>query len=287
MKLQAYCRSLVRSANTNFYYAFAFLPKARRDAIYSAYAFSRHTDDIVDNAVDARTASVELDEWRKELEACYAGTASHPITLSLQQTLQSFPIPQQYFADLVSGVEMDLETTRYETFEDLHEYCYRVASVIGLVCIEIFGYNHPRTKDYAVNLGIALQLTNILRDVGDDAQRGRIYIPLEDLRRFGCSEDDLLTGVFTDGFRSLMAFECERARGYYREAAALLPEEDRKGLFSAEIMGAIYARLLDRIKRVDYDVFRNSVRLSNLKKLGIALKIWMGSRVPGSKGQRK
>jgi 15-cis-phytoene synthase len=279
MRLQAYCRSLVRGAKTNFYYAFVFLPKAKRDAIYSAYAFSRYTDDIVDNAADAHAASAELADWRKELEACYAGAASHPIGLSLQQTLQLFPIPQQHFSDLVDGVEMDLETTRYETFEDLREYCYRVASVIGLICIEIFGYSHPRTKEYAVSLGIALQLTNILRDIRDDAQRGRIYLPLEDLRRFGCSEEDLLSGAFTDGFRNLMAYECERARGYYREAAELLPEEDRRGMFSAEIMGAIYARLLDRIERVDYDVFHNSVRLSNLRKLWIALGIWTGSRL--------
>lgn len=286
MNLTSYCRSLVKAANTNFYYAFLFLPRAKRNAIYSAYAFSRHTDDIVDNAADAGAASSELSAWRQELAACYSGRPAHPIARNLQETLQAFPIPQQHFADLIDGVEMDLHQTRYDTFEDLRTYCYRVASAIGLICIEIFGYSRPETRDYAVDLGIALQLTNILRDVGEDARRGRVYLPQEDVRRFGCPERDLLAGTCSDAFRDLMAFECARARGFYEAARQALPDEDRRSMFSAEIMGAIYGRLLDRIERAHYDVFDGRIGLSNGRKLAVAAGIWMASRWPGSPGGR-
>ena len=286
MDLRAYCRSLVRGANTNFYYAFVFLPRDKREAIYAAYAFSRHTDDIVDNASSQEAASRELSLWREELHACYEGRAAQAIALNLQETLKSFPIPRQHFLDLIDGVEMDLTRSRYETFDDLYSYCYRVASAIGLICIEIFGYTNPKTRDYAVNLGIALQLTNILRDIAPDWQQDRIYVPAEDMVRFGYSESDLASAACNAAFREMMAFQCGRTRSYYDAAADLLPEEDRRSLFSAEIMGAIYRRLLERIERIDYNVFEGRVRLSNPSKLGIASGIWLGSVLGLGKARR-
>ncbi len=278
MNLKAYCKSLVKGANTNFYYAFVLLPRPKRDAIHAAYAFSRHTDDIADDTPDTEAASTELEAWRRELAACYTGRPDHPVALNLQRVLQTFPIPQQHFLDLIDGVEMDLTQDRYATFEDLRAYCYRVASAIGLICIEIFGYTQPQTKEYAVNLGLALQLTNILRDVREDASRGRIYLPQEDLERFGCEESDLFMGNETAAFRDMMAFQCARARDHYQKARALLPEEDRGGMFSAQIMGAIYRRLLDQIERSDYRVFDTQYRVGTARKLGIAAAIWARSR---------
>lgn len=282
MNLKSYTAALVRRAQTNFYYAFLFLPRPKREAIYAAYAFSRHTDDLVDDACSPEAAKRDLAAWRAELHACYNGSPAHPIARNLQQTLQRFSIPREHFFHLIDGVEMDLVKRRYATFEDLYAYCYRVASVIGLICIEIFGYKNPATRDYAVNLGVALQLTNILRDIKTDALQGRIYLPEEDLRRFGYTEADLFTGAYTPAFTDLMAFQCERAWGYYAEARRLLPEEDRQALFSAEIMGRIYSRLLQRIEAVEYNVFEHPIRLGNLRKLGIALNVWLRNRLrPG------
>jgi phytoene synthase len=277
MSFLTYCHNLTRRARTNFYYAFVFLPAPRREAIFSAYAFSRHTDDLVDARAEG-DPSESLARWRAELDACYEGRPAHPITRRLAEILPRFPIPKQYFHDLIDGVEMDLTARRYETFEALYEYCYRVAAVIGLICIEIFGYTNPRTRDYAVSLGIALQLTNILRDLRADAEQGRVYLPQEDLRRFGYREEDLLLGLYNDAFRNLMAFECSRAREYYARAAALLPEEDRASLFSAEIMGRIYYRLLEKIERRRYDVFTRRIALSAPRKFGIALGLWTRSK---------
>ncbi|MSS70867.1 MAG: squalene synthase HpnD [Candidatus Latescibacteria bacterium] len=277
MSFLTYCHSLTRRARTNFYYAFVFLPKPRREAIFAAYAFSRHTDDLVDDRVEG-VPEESLARWRAELEACYEGRPAHPITRRLAETLRQFPIPKQYFCDLIDGVEMDLTMRRYETFEDLYAYCYRVAAVIGLICIEIFGYTNPRARDYAVSLGIALQLTNILRDLGTDAEQDRIYLPRQDLERFGVTEDDLRARRYNDALRGLMAFECGRAREYYARAAALLPPEDRARLFSAEIMGRIYYGLLEKIERRRYDVFTRRIALSTPHKFAIALGLWARSR---------
>ena len=277
MNLNTHIAALVRKARTNFYYAFVFLPKPKREAIFAAYAFSRHADDLVDDADSPKAAAQNLAALRDELHACYNGHPTQPITRNLQQTLQRFPIPKAHFLHLIDGVEMDLRKRRYATFEDLHAYCYRVASVIGLICIEIFGYRNPATRDYAVNLGVALQLTNILRDIGSDALQDRIYLPTEDLHRFGYSEEDLLACTYNPAFIDLMAFQCKRAWGYYAQARSHLTEEDRPGLFSAEIMGRIYASLLRRIETVGYNVFDHAIRLSNLRKLWIALTIWLPS----------
>ena len=278
MNLKTYTAKLVRSARTNFYYAFAFLPHAKRDAIYAAYAFSRHTDDIVDDAESTEAAQHHLNAWRTQLDACYKGTSSHLITQNLQSILSEFPIPKEHFLALIDGVEMDLHKNRYHTFDELRQYCYRVASVIGLICIEIFGYTNPQTRDYAINLGLALQLTNIMRDVYTDWQQGRIYLPGEDLEHFNYTEPDLSQACYNPAFIDLMHFQSQRAWSYYQTAANLLPVEDKNAMFSAQIMGQIYSRLLMQIERANYNIFDTSIRLNNLSKLSIALRYWLGSR---------
>ena len=245
---------------------------------FSAYAFSRHTDDIVDDAASPEEARCHLDAWREQLHACYKGNATHPIAQNLQAVLRDFPIPKAHFLALIEGVEMDLTKNRYDTFDELREYCYRVASVVGLICIEIFGYRNPQTREYAVNLGLALQLTNILRDVHTDWQQNRIYLPQEEMARFGYTEQALTRGDYNAAFVDLMQFQAQRAWTFYQTAEELLPAEDRKAMFSAQIMGKIYAQLLVKIQRANYDVFGASVRINNLHKLGIALRYWLGSR---------
>jgi phytoene synthase len=279
MNIRSYTSALVRKAQSNFYYAFVFLPRTRRDAIIATYAFSRHTDDLVDDAPSRETAARNLSSWRAETHACFDGKPQHPITANLHKALKHFNIPKEHFLKLIEGVEMDLVKNRYQTFGELYEYCYRVASIVGLICIEIFGYTKRASQDYAVNLGIALQLTNILRDIKSDAMNDRIYLPLEELRRFDYTERDLFAGASTSGFRSLMEYQCRRAWSYYRKAAECLPEEDRRSLFPAEIMGCIYSRLLSRIEAVNYNVYKYPIRVNNLKKLGIALDFCLRSRV--------
>lgn len=277
MDIKKNTAQIVKAARTNFYYAFVFLPKEKREAIFAAYAFSRHTDDIVDDAPSPELAKQDVDAWRAQLHACYNGTPTHPIAQNLQMVLTNFPIPKEYFLDLIDGVEMDLSKNRYATFEELYQYCYRVASVVGLICIEIFGYSNPKTKDYAVHLGLALQLTNILRDIHTDFQQNRIYLPQEDLDRFAYTEQDLHKQRYNSSFKDLMQFQVARAQSYYKKAANLLPTEDRSQLFPAQIMGQIYARLLFQIEHKQYNIFEHRIRLSNPHKLSIALKYWMGT----------
>ncbi|MGH9767395.1 MAG: phytoene/squalene synthase family protein, partial [Blastocatellia bacterium] len=265
-------RELAKTVQSNFFYSFLFLPKPKRDAIIDVYAFCRAIDDIVDDIVDDigdrssganayGEAQVELNRWREELDDLYAGRPTRPIAGKLQRVLERFPMPKEYFEEMINGCEMDLLRNRYETFDELYQYCYRVAAITGLMCIEIFTYRSPSAKDYAVNLGIALQLTNILRDLKEDAARGRVYLPQEDLRRFGYSEDDLADGKINYNFRRLMKFECDRARAYYRRAADCLAEEDRPTMTAAVTMGKIYYRLLEQIEQVIYDVFNHQIRL--------------------------
>ncbi|MGH8596817.1 MAG: phytoene/squalene synthase family protein, partial [Gammaproteobacteria bacterium] len=220
-RARSFRRDLARTVQSNFFYSFLFLPGPKRDAIIDVYGFCRAVDDVVDEIAeraaegyDERAAVAELVRWRKELDALYDGHPTLPIAQKLQHVLEQFPMPKEYFVAMIDGCEMDLHRHRYETFEDLYEYCYRVASITGLMCIEIFTYGQPQTKAYATNLGIALQLTNILRDLKEDARRGRIYLPREDLRRFDYSEDDLMNCRINDRFRALMKFECERARRF-------------------------------------------------------------------------
>jgi 15-cis-phytoene synthase len=277
VSLVAYCSQLTRQSRSNFYYAFLFLSKAKRQAIYAVYAFCRSVDDIADGSAPARQKQGLLDAWRRELDRCYEGKPEHPITIDLAQSLQRFPIPKEYFEELIAGVEMDLIHTRYPTFHELYDYCYRVAGVVGLMCIEIFGYRNPKTKDYAINLGVALQLTNIIRDLKVDAERGRIYLPQDELARFGYREDELLQGVYTPAFLELMRFVGGRARHYFHNARQFLAKEDRRSLVAAEIMGAIYSRLLAAIEASGYRVFDHTITLPTSHKLWIALSIWARS----------
>jgi phytoene synthase len=281
-------RTLTKASRSNFYYAFLFLPRAQRDALYSVYAFCRVSDDLVDECPDAkggapaeatRETMERLKDWRADLEACFRGQARHPVLQRLGETVQAFRIPRHYFEELLNGVEMDLTKTRYASFAELQQYCYRVAGVVGLMCIEIFGYRRPETRTYAEHLGTAFQLTNILRDLGPDLARGRLYLPLEDLARFAASEADIAAGRRTSALRALMAFEADRARRFYAAARAALPAEDRRSMLAPEIMGAIYARLLHRIEASDYDVFTRRIRLSDAERMRLALTCWLRHRL--------
>lgn len=245
--------------------------------MYAVYAFCRSVDDVADGQTTTPEKQRSLETWRRELDRCYTGTPAHPITTKLAQSLQKFPIPKEHFEELIAGVEMDLTHSRYPTFHELYDYCYRVAGVVGLMCIEIFGYRNPKTKDYAVNLGVALQLTNIMRDLKVDAERGRIYLPQDEMARFGYGEDELLRGAYAPAFFELMRFSGQRIRQYFQNASQLLAAEDRRSLFAAEIMGAIYYRLLETIEGSGYRVFDHVITLPTRKKLRIALSTWLRS----------
>ncbi len=265
---------------TNFYYAFVFLPREKRQAIEAVYAFARRGDDIADSGLPAVEAAAALDRYRQILDACYNGNAGlldAPELRALAEAIQRFKIPRKPFEDLILGLEMDLIGARYTTFDELSLYCYRVASTIGLICIEIFGYQNPRTRDYAVNLGTALQLVNILRDVQRDAQRGRIYFPREDLDRFGIRPGELLAGAYNDPFIELMQFECDRARRYFDLARQMLPAEDRPSMKAAEIMAAIYWSILKRIQKRRYNVYGKRVQVPRPLKLWKAFTVFLGA----------
>jgi phytoene synthase len=261
---------------TNFYYSFVFLPRKKRRAIEAVYAFARHGDDIVDSGLEPDRAREEMARYRAALDDCYAGRGATLELRALAESIARFKIPRQPFEDLILGLEMDLSASRYETFEDLALYCYRVASTIGLIAIEIFGYQNPRTRDYAVNLGMALQLVNILRDIESDARRGRLYLPREDLERFGVRPGEVLAGCYNDPVIELMQFECDRARHYFDLARQVLPAEDRRAVVAAEIMAAIYWQLLRLIQRRRYNVFGKRLRLSRLRKFWTALSVYLG-----------
>ncbi|HWP34004.1 MAG TPA: presqualene diphosphate synthase HpnD [Thermodesulfobacteriota bacterium] len=269
-----YVRLVARRSGTNFYYSFVFLPRERREAMYATYAFCRFADDIADEDGLPADKARRLAAWREELARCYGGGATHPITVKLAEAVVRFGIPRQHFEAIIDGVEMDLSPRRYETLEELLVYCDRVASAVGLVCIEIYGYRNPSARTYAVHLGRAVQLTNILRDVRADAERGRVYLPQADLARFGVAEEALAAGRLTPALRDLLAFEAERAYGYYRSARRYLAPEDRRSLYPAETIGTIYERLLDDIVRHGYDVFSRPARVSGPRKLAIAAGHW-------------
>lgn len=277
------------SRDTSFYYSFLVLPPRKRRAIVAVWDFCRAVDDAVDEVVpdelwrrgltpEARAlAAGRLAVWRRELAACYEGTPETTQGVALVPFIKEFHLPRKPFDELVDGVEMDLDHVRYPTWETLVSYCRRVASTVGLICIEIFGYRDARTQDYAVNLGLALQLTNIIRDVATDARRGRIYLPTEDLVRFGCTEEMVSGGRLTPELRALLAFECERAHVLYRQARASLPARDVRRMVAAEIMGGIYFGILQRIERAGYDVFSGRIRVPRPARAVIAARIWLRS----------
>jgi phytoene synthase len=271
-----HCDELTRRAASNFAWAFRLLPADRRRALSAVYAFCRSADDLADEPGDVADVPRLLARWRDELAAAYDGRPTHPIGVALADAVQRFAIPRAHFEAVVAGVEMDTTRSRYETWEDdLALYCYRVAGAVGLICIEIFGYRNQSAREYAVELGLAFQLTNILRDVAEDAARGRIYVPSADLRRFGVSEDDLLAGRFTEAFREVMAFESARAGEHYGRARFLLAEEDRASLAPAEAMRLIYEQLLRRITYRRWDVFGGRVVLTRPEKAGLAVAAWV------------
>ncbi|MEW6512218.1 MAG: presqualene diphosphate synthase HpnD [Bacteroidota bacterium] len=269
--------AIPRSSSTSFYYSFSLLPKQKREAIHAVYAFCRYTDDIVDEGTDERTKFLRLRRWRMELGRALRGRSSYPLLNQLNATARKFNIPVDHFYELIRGMEMDLTKTRYATFEELKEYCYLVASSVGLMCRQIFGYRNASTREYAINLGIALQLTNILRDVKEDAKRGRIYLPQEDLRRFGYTEDDLMNFRYTPEFVRLMRFECERASSYFDMARDALRNEDKRYFFAARIMWSIYAHTLNRIRSSNYNVFERRISIGALMKVLITFRYWLSN----------
>jgi phytoene synthase len=264
------------SRDTSFYYSFLVLPPRKRSAIIAVWDFCRAVDDAVDEAPEGAIALTRLSLWRDELAACYAvgEDPKTPQGRALRPHIDQFNLPRRPFEDLIDGVEMDLAHVSYQTFAELADYCRRVASAVGLVCVEIFGYRDPSARAYAVDLGMALQLTNIIRDVPADLRKGRVYLPAEDLARFHVTEDDLRAGQLTPAVRGLMRFECERARFYYTKAASTLPPADRRSLLAAEIMGAIYFEILRRIERSGYDVFSRRIRVPRPLRALIAIRLW-------------
>jgi phytoene synthase len=260
---------------TSFYYSFLALPPEKRRAIVAVWDFCRAVDDAVDESKEG-TAACALAGWRTELKTIYDGQLpATPQGRQLMPFVARFDLPRAAFEDLIDGVAMDLEQRRYETFEALRQYCLRVASAVGLICVEIFGYRDVQTRDYAIDLGIALQLTNIIRDVPVDLERSRVYIPLDDLRRFDVSEDELRAGKLSANVRALLAHQCERARAFYRKADIALPKPDEKGLVAARIMAAIYLDLLKSIERAKFDVFNRRIRVSRPRQAAIAAFTWL------------
>ncbi|RMH34575.1 MAG: squalene synthase HpnD [Nitrospirae bacterium] len=274
---QLYCKKTAQQSGSNFFYSFLFLPRPCREAMYTIYAFCREVDSAVDNPPPGSDPHALLQQWREEVHAAYHGTPTHPIAISLASHVHTLEIPEPLLYELIAGVEMDLHIKRYATFQDLYPYCYRVASVVGLICLRIFGVHAAQAIDYAINLGLAFQLTNILRDVGRDAERDRIYLPQEDLHRFGYSEHDLVAHTYSPAFVQLMEFECARARQFYRQAQqalAALSSTDRQALVVAEIMRGVYTRLLDQIQANRYHVFGPRIRVPPLHRLIIAASVW-------------
>ena len=275
--LVALSSRVTRKSRSNFYYAFLALPRARREALYAVYAFCRTVDDIADLGTDATAQRAGLAAWRRDIARCYEDGAGpeHPIARQLAEAVRRFGLPRAALDAIVDGCEMDLERATYETFDDLAPYCYRVASAVGLCCIEIFGYTDPRAREYAVSLGTALQLTNIIRDVGADARSGRVYVPQSDLRAFGVSADALRAGRYSDAFVRLMAFQTARAREHYARAWRAFPDADTRSLIPAEIMGRIYFALLAEIEARRFRVLDERVALPARRKVAIAVRCWM------------
>jgi phytoene synthase len=274
---------LTRQSGTNFYYAFRVLPPDKRQAMYALYAFCRVVDDCVDE--EGGEGEAGLRRWLEEAHRCYAGKPETDLGQDLALALLQFPIPRSCFEDIVAGCRMDLTVRRYATYADLRVYCERVASAVGLASIEIFGYDDPRTRDYAVELGVALQLINIVRDVGADARRGRVYLPLEDLSRFGLTDRDVLDAAADKGapappLRDLLGFQADRARGQHARAEALLPAAERRAMAVAEIMAAVYRETLEKVVRRGFPLGDARVGLSRPRKAWIAARTLMGSRRP-------
>jgi phytoene synthase len=279
-KSYAYCRQVARLRARNFYYSFVLLPKPQRNAICAMYAFMRYCDDLSDEpAAPGCPADAAIDRWRADLDAALEGGFSgHPVWPAFHDTATRYKVPPEYFYEMIDGVRSDLTPRRIQTFDELYRYCYRVASVVGMTVIHIFGFQSPDALQYAEKCGIAFQLTNILRDVHEDAQRGRIYLPAEDLERFHVPPEDLGEGKRTEEFVQLMEFEAARARSYYKESAPLIELVDRHSRPSLWALIQIYSRLLERIEQTNYDVLSRRVELKGREKLAIIAKAAVGTR---------
>jgi len=270
-----YCEDKARQSGSSFYYSFRFLPPDKRRAITALYAFCREVDDAVDESTDDVVARTTLNWWRAQVAEIYGGNPQHPVSQALAPVVRQFSMPQEHLLEIIDGMEMDLNQPRYADFKSLQLYCYRVASVVGLLAAEIFGYTDRRTQKYAHDLGIAFQLTNIIRDVGEDARRNRIYLPMDELAQFGVTAADILNANETENFHKLMAFQIERARRFYRQALEALPETDRKAQRSGLIMAAIYQATLDEVAASGCHVLRERISLGTGYKLWLAFKTWL------------
>jgi len=272
-----YCQQKAAASGSSFYYSFLFLPQERRRAITALYAFCREVDDVVDETADAQLAATKLAWWRTELAGLFAGNPQHPVSRALAPFLEKYSLERENLNDIIDGMEMDLTQSRYLDWANLERYCHRVAGVVGLLAARIFGYRDPRTLEYARELGIAFQLTNIIRDVGEDARKNRIYLPMEDLKRFNVTAADILHAKETPEFRALMEFETARAKDFYGKAFAALPAVDRKSQRAGLIMAAIYRTLLDEIERDGWHVLTQRISLTPLRKFWIAWKTWIAT----------
>ncbi len=272
-----YCQQKAAASGSSFYYSFLFLPPERRRAITALYAFCREVDDVVDESSDPQLAATKLAWWRAEVAAMYEGKAQHPVTKGLAPFTEKFRIGREHLDEIISGMEMDLTQARYLDWPNLERYCHRVASVVGICAAGIFGYSDPRTLEYARNLGLAFQLTNIIRDVGEDARKNRIYLPMDDLKRFGVTAADILNARHGEAFGRLMQFQAERAKGLYAKAFESLPAGDRRAQRPGLIMAAIYRALLDEIERDGFQVLKGKTSLTPLRKLWLAWKTWVNA----------
>ena len=277
MSPDQYCQDRVAKSGSSFYYSFLFLPPPRRRAIMALYAFCREVDDVVDEIADPGVARQKLAWWRGEIADTFAGHPGHPVGRALQPVIATFNLPREHFDAIIDGMQMDLDWNRYPDFATLETYCHRVAGVVGLLSAEIFGYRDGATREYARNLGLALQLINILRDVGEDARRNRIYLPLDELASHDVSVDDIIRYRETNAVARLLRSQAQRARGYYTAAFAALPAGDRKAQRAGLIMGAIYRQLLDEVEAEGTAVMNRRVALTPLRKLWIAWKTWVAN----------
>lgn len=278
MNPHQYCQDKAASSGSSFYYSFRFLPEHKRQAITALYAFCREVDDVVDECQDSQVAATMLVWWRKEVHRVYHGQPEHPVGQALQEIIQHIPLPEEQLLEIIDGMEMDLQQTRYLDFKGLQLYCYRVAGVVGLLAAEIFGYSDRQTLKYAHDLGIAFQLTNIIRDVGEDARRGRIYLPVEDLQRFNVPARDILEARHSENFEQLMRFQIERAQRFYEQAFAQLPTADRRAQRPGLMMAAIYRSLLEEIAADGCKVLNQRTSLTPIRKLWLAWKTWITTR---------
>lgn len=268
-----YCQDKAAKSGSSFYYSFHFLPAEQRQAIIALYAFCREVDDTVDEIADADIARTKLEWWREEIQRTFHGIATHPVGLSLQAALQNFDLQEEYFMEIIDGMAMDLDQFSYPEFKHLALYCHRAASVVGLLSVEIFGYEDRKTLKYAENLGMALQLTNIIRDVREDAERGRIYLPQDELQQFNVSADDLLALKSSPELIELLKFQTARAKQYYQQALQLLPEGDRYTQRTGLIMAAIYEATLNEIEKDNFQVMQHRVSLTPIRKLWLAWRV--------------